>query len=685
MKPNLTFPRIQRSHSSRYIRSVIGPAACALALLAHLPAIAASPDAFSFTHIGILAGERTSEVTALNNDMTLAGCTSVHTEQDVHPYTRYNSARWTPAEGLKALPPLPYTESAASGDRSGYVAGNDVTADGTKLLFTSHTTPTDGRAAATCAADGSNVVVLSSLPGGDKMQAATQISDDGKTIFGYATTGFYDRHASRWTEATGFELLTMPAGYAESGPVKGAISANGSVSAGSMATYDQDGNATAEQAYRWAPNSGAQGIGYLPTYDRSDVWALSSDGQTILGTSWNSNNPRNPDFFIWKAATGMTKLRGPAENYNPTYFTWGAGISGDGSVIAASWYRLYSDGCGNYGCDYTREYVSYILNPNKGYYVDIIDAIKQAGGGSSIEGWTNFTINGVTDDGNTVYGHARNTDGHDEGFIAHFPAGYLASVEPPARLLNISTRLRVGSGEKVSIAGFIVTGTVPKQVIVRAIGASLQSHGVVDALADPVLELHEPDGTVRTNDEWKSTQQAAIEATGVAPTDDHESAIIATLAPGKYTAVLSGKGGSSGIGLVEAYDLNSSINARVANISTRGFVDTGDNAMIGGMYIGIGRTNVLIRAIGPSLEASGVTGALKNPTLEVRDGNGVLIDSNDNWKERQEASIEATGVPPTDDRESALITRLMGRYTAIVRGADGGTGVALVEVYDLGP
>jgi len=253
----------------------------------------------------------------------------------------------------------------------------------------------------------------------------------------------------------------------------------------------------------------------------------------------------------------------------------------------------------------------------------------------------------------------------------------------PTRLLNISTRLRVGSADKVSIAGFIVTGNTPKKVIVRGLGPSLTTKGVQDPIADPVLELHKPDGTVITNDDWKTTQQAAIQATGIAPADDRESAIVATLPPGAYTAVMTSKGASAGTGLIEVYDLNSSVDARLANISTRGFVGTGDDAMIGGLIVGKGSTRVLIRALGSSLQTSGVNGALLDPRLELRTPEGTLLDSNDNWAQGEEAAISQLGLAPSDAREAAILTGLFpGNYTAIVRGAQ--TGVALVEVYDVG-
>jgi hypothetical protein len=261
---------------------------------------------------------------------------------------------------------------------------------------------------------------------------------------------------------------------------------------------------------------------------------------------------------------------------------------------------------------------------------------------------------------------------------------------PPsqAQLLNISTRMQVQTGDNVLIGGFIVTGNAPKKVLLRAIGPSLGQHGVMGALADPVLELHAKDGSlIVSNDDWKATQQAEIEATGAAPTNDLESAIVATLDPDSYTAIVSGKALTSGIGLVEGYDLDQPADSQLANISTRGFVQTGDDVMIGGFILGngSGTTNILVRAIGPSLGGGqGVNNALADPILELHDENGALVMSNDNWKESQEAEIEATGIPPTNDLESALIVTIPATaHTAVVSGKDGGTGVGLVEVYRL--
>ena len=270
--------------------------------------------------------------------------------------------------------------------------------------------------------------------------------------------------------------------------------------------------------------------------------------------------------------------------------------------------------------------------------------------------------------------------------------GYDPVPTPTGQLLNISTRMEVLNGDQVLIGGFIVTGTDPKRIIVRGIGPSLPVGGT---LSDPTLELHQGSTTLATNDNWKindqtgQSQEADIRATTIQPTNNLESAILTTLSPGSYTAILAGRNGGTGVGLVEVYDLAQGANSRLGNISSRGFVDTGDNVMIGGFIVGGGSgdsARVLVRALGPSVP---VAGALGDPTLELHDGSGTTIATNDNWKTRsdgvsQQAEIEATTIPPTNDLESALVQTLPpGNYTAIVRGKNNSTGVGLVEVYNL--
>jgi hypothetical protein len=233
----------------------------------------------------------------------------------------------------------------------------------------------------------------------------------------------------------------------------------------------------------------------------------------------------------------------------------------------------------------------------------------------------------------------------------------------------------VETGDNALIAGFIITGSVPKKVIIRGIGPSLPFGGV---LANPTLEL---DGGAVTNDNWRTNQEQEIIATTIPPSNDLEAAIVGTLNPGSHTAILRGNGGATGIGVVEVYDLDSGAPAQLANISSRGFVQSGDDVMIGGFIIsGDYPARVLIHAIGPSLPFSG---KLENPTLELVDQNGGRI-SNDNWRATQEAEIIATTIPPTKENEAAILATLVpGNYTAIVRGSGGTTGIAVVEAYNL--
>jgi len=241
----------------------------------------------------------------------------------------------------------------------------------------------------------------------------------------------------------------------------------------------------------------------------------------------------------------------------------------------------------------------------------------------------------------------------------------------------------------VGIGGFIITGTAPKHVILRAIGPS---SGVTNALADPVLELHGPSGfNTVMNDNWRDdpVQEALIIASGLAPTNDLESAIDATLNPGNYTAIVRGKEDTTGVGLVEVFDLSQLVLAKLGNISTRAFVSTDTNIVIAGFILGgnNGSDRIIVRGIGPSLTAIGVPGALADPTLELRDNNGSLLFANNDWQENkaQAAEINAAGLAPTNPLESAIAMTLPpGTYTALLAGQNGVTGVGLVEVYDRG-
>ena len=270
-----------------------------------------------------------------------------------------------------------------------------------------------------------------------------------------------------------------------------------------------------------------------------------------------------------------------------------------------------------------------------------------------------------------------------------FTPAFIAVQSAPL-LVNLSTRGRVLTGDKVLDAGFFVKGPGSKEVLIRGLGPSLLNAGVSDALADPILELHDSSGAILvTNDNWRETQESEIVATGIPPTAEAEAAIIRTLAPGAYTVIERGKNEGTGVGLVEIYDLNAGFGADLANLSTRGFVGTESDVLIAGLIVGSqtgGSSEVLVRALGPSLGEMGVSDPLADPVLELHNGDGVLIASNDNWTSSQRDLIEATGIPPNDPVEAALIVTLEpGNYTAIELGKEGGTGVGLVEVFDLSP
>jgi hypothetical protein len=248
-------------------------------------------------------------------------------------------------------------------------------------------------------------------------------------------------------------------------------------------------------------------------------------------------------------------------------------------------------------------------------------------------------------------------------------------------LANIATRLKVETGDNALIGGFIVTGTHSKRIIVRARGPSL-SQFFSGVLANPVLELYQGNTLLETNDDWKQ-HQTEVEATGVPPTNDLESAIVRTVTPDNYTAIVRGVGNGTGIALVEVYDLDRTVDSKLANISSRGFVQTGDNVIIGGfIVVGSDSQKVIVRALGPS---TGVPGAMANPTLELYDVNGTLLEGNDDWQQSlNKQAIIDSGIPPTDNLESAIVRTLPpANYTAIVRGASNTTGVAVVEVYAL--
>jgi hypothetical protein len=255
------------------------------------------------------------------------------------------------------------------------------------------------------------------------------------------------------------------------------------------------------------------------------------------------------------------------------------------------------------------------------------------------------------------------------------PSATPTPTPSPARALNMSTRMLVETGDGVGIGGFIITGNAPKQVLLRGIGPSLTPFGIPDALADPVLELHGPAGFATIiNDNWRDTQ-IPCESIGLPPLNNFESAICTTLNPGAYTAIVRGKNNGTGVGLVEIYDAGPAA-SELANISTRAFVGTGAHVTIGGFALSGGEAQIQIFGIGPSLAASGISGVLADPTLELRDSDGALLASNDN--------CGAISIHPLDPAEACIEIFLPpGAFTAILAGKNGGTGIGLVEIYNV--
>lgn len=449
-------------------------------------------------------------------------------------------------------------------------------------------------------------------------------------------------------------------------------------------------------AYSWGANIGwlnwrpstADGVsigryicsGYL--YGANVGWINLGNGNPVNHIQYQNNSATDfgVNFTLDPNNSGHGLLRG---------FAYGANIgwinfenSGNPYVIISNGQLrgyVYSANCGWINLEDLSFFVS----------TDTIDPGADTDGDGLTDAWEYIYF------ANLDMIPGQDSDGDGEDNLSEFRSGTdptnANSVLRSARQLNISTRLRVLNGENVLIGGFIITGTESKRVILRAIAPSI-SGSVPGALADPTLDLRDSAGTqLAFNDNWRDTQQADIQGTGLPPSDDRESAIVQTLAPATYTVILRGRGDTTGVAVVEIYDLGSNGAAKLANISTRGFVDLNDNVMIGGFIVGgglgsggSGVERVLVRGIGPSLSSAGISGALPDPRLELRNSSGTVIASNDNWKDSQQAEIEATGLSPSNDLESALLATIRaGNYTAILRGRDDSTGVAVVEAYNL--
>ncbi len=454
---------------------------------------------------------------------------------------------------------------------------------------------------------------------------------------------------------------------------------------------------TGSEMIVWGGNGAAGTLNRGGKYDPdTDSWTATSTTNAPTARSQHAAVWTGFEMIVW----GGLDTVSTGGRYNPSTDSWTAtrtiNAPGDRAFPTAVWTGREmivwggNGGCANFMC---------VTNTGGRY-------------NPSTDSWTETSIANAPSE--RVFDTAVWTGNEmivwgGNGFVASLNTGARYCAQPPnlmVRLGNISTRSFVQTGDNVMIGGFIVRGTQPKRVIVRAIGPELTRYGVPNPLLNPSLELHDGTGAlIASNDTWTSTiiggiitsnQVAQIRHSGHAPTDETESAIIADLPPGNYTAIVRGVDNMTGVALVEVYDLNAAANSILANISTRAFVQTGDNVMIGGFIVhGTQPKRVIIRAIGPELSTPPfrVPNALANPTLELHDSTGALIASNDNWQRTiiggiittsQVHDITNSGHAPSDPRESAIIAELpSGSYTVIVRGVSNTTGVALVEVYDL--
>ncbi|MEO8438605.1 MAG: FG-GAP repeat protein, partial [Spartobacteria bacterium] len=431
--------------------------------------------------------------------------------------------------------------------------------------------------------------------------------------------------------------------------VNGDQSANSAFAAGAAYVFVRNGTTWSQQAYLKASNT--------ESFDRFGTSAAVSGDTVVVGAAFESSNATgiNGDqsnnnapqagaayIFVRNGTTWSQQAYLKASNTD-LGDAFGISVAVSGDVVVAGAHNEYSNATGVNG-DQTDNSASlagaaYVFERNgttwsqQAYLkASNTDAGDQFGGSVAVSDST-VVVGATFEDSNAtgINGNQSNDSATDAGAAYVFAGLGPAPIIP---LLNISTRLNVGIGDNVLIGGFIVTGTDPKKVLIRAIGPSLADFGVLNPLADPTIELHEFSGTVVTNDNWRDTQEQEILATMIPPSDNLESAIIATLDPGPHTAIVSGKNGGTGIGLVEVYDLDQAADSQLGNISTRGFVDTDENVMIGGFIVGEGgATTVLVRAIGPTLGALGVSDPLQNPTLELHGSDGTLLAFDDDWKD----------------------------------------------------
>ena len=508
--------------------------------------------------------------------------------------------------------------------------------------------------------DGISVQASSNTIGGMTVAARNVISGNGR--HGISLSGGAQNNAVQTnfigTDATGAQLL---------GNGGDGVYATNATSNAIGGTITRAGNPPANLI---AGNAGC-GVGVATGTTGLAIKGNSIHSNGGLGIDLNRDGPTRNDISEADADTGPNQL----QNY-PILTVFAASPYNGGSDVHLNG-RFKST-------PNTRFHIEYFSN----------DAYDPSGFGEG-QVWIGSLDLTTEANGRIGWGSAFQTPlpAKNVTFTATDPNGNTSEFSPQmGQLLNIATRLRVQTGDNVLIGGFIISGNDPKKVMVRGIGPSLANFGIANPLANPTLELHDSTSTLGTNDDWRtrpdnSSQQAEIEATNLAPISDKESAIVATLPANNagYTAVLRGKDDGTGIGVVEAYDLDVAANSRLTNISTRGLVESGDNVLIGGIISSKGLTKVVVRAIGPSLAPFGITNPLLDPTLELYDGSGTPIAINDDWQTSQKEDIEEARLEPNDSRECAILAALpAGNYTAVVRGKNGATGIAVVEAYNVG-
>jgi DNA-binding beta-propeller fold protein YncE len=534
-----------------------------------------------------------------------------------------------------------------------------------RLVTTGPDLAPDDRVVSTASFENTGSVLASGIPGLISHDGGSLISHDGGSLISHDGGSIISEHGGGVISNDGGSLISHDGGSLISHDGGSVISDNG------LGLVSQGGGNFHVGAGTGADSSGkvkaaTAGSGFIQTAGETDLNLIRITGPvTVNGGVLSGSGVIAGDLTV-----------------NGGYISPGHGAG----LLAVT---------GNY----TQGVQGTLIIENGGPSPSQFDQL-QVGGLANLGGKLDIkTINGYTPDPadtfsplgfESVSGSFSSVSSNAQVTVA--PTGLLTSVDPTkpqpttGQPLNIATRLQIQSGDNVLIGGFIITGPAgsTKKVLIRGIGPSLANFGVAGTIPDPFLELHKPDGSVVSNDNWQQAPNVAEIPSGFAPSNDLESIIYTTLSPGNYTAILKGAHGEAGVGLVEAYDFDTASTAKLANIATRGFVNTADNVMIGGFIIGgTEPANVLVRAIGPSLTQFGVQGALQATTLELHDANGGVI-SNDGWRSTQESEIQATTIPPTNDNEAAILATLVpGNYTAIVRGKNDTTGIAVVEAYNL--